>query len=85
MSSLPPAAAGADIVAQLQADLARTVAAAQKTERDAMRLLAALVRKAGGSVRITSADLLATTEGTLNRLDCSDGFVLAVTEPRREN
>ena len=72
-------------VAQLRAALARTTAAARKDQQDSMRILAVLIRKLGGSARVTSDDLLAATEGTLARMDCSDGFVLTVTGSRREN
>lgn len=83
----PPAAAnGASAfdaeAAKLRAELARTANAARRDQQDSMRILAVLIRKLGGTARITSADLLAASEGKLSRMDCSDGFVLTVTGSR---
>ena len=73
---------GGEVAAQLRVELARTITAARKEQQDSMRILAVLIRKLGGSARVTSDDLLAATEGTLARMDCSDGFVLTVTGGR---
>jgi hypothetical protein len=86
MASLPPAAVnGAGELAQLHAEFARLAAAARKDQRDSLRILAVLIRKLGGTARITRDDLLAAADGTLTRMDCDDGFVLTVTGNSREN
>jgi hypothetical protein len=66
---------GGEVAARLRAALA----AARKDQLDSVRVLAVLIRKLGGTARITGDDLLAAADGTLTRMDCDGGFVLTVT------
>ena len=80
-SSMPPVVLNS---AELAETAAREVAQLRRDQRDSMRLIAVLIRKLGGTARVTSDDLLKAADGTLTRMDCDDGFVLTMTRKDRQ-